>query len=62
MEAEQAIGLVRTLQVIVANDLDGLAIGQKAASRRLDQAAQAILAELIGRTPTTEEVKQSTSW
>jgi hypothetical protein len=62
METEQAITLVRTLQIVVANDLDGLARGQNAASRRLDQAAKAILAELIGRKPTTEEVKASTAW
>ena len=62
MEPEQAIALVKTLQPVVANDGDGLAKGQKAARRRLDQAAQAVLAGLIGRTPTKEEVKESTNW
>ena len=62
MEPEQAIALVKTLQTVVANDGDGLAKGQKAARRRLDQAAQAVLAGLIGRTATKEEVKESTNW
>ena len=62
MEPEQAIALVKTLQTVVANDGDGLAKGQKAARRRLDQAAQAVLAGLIGRTATKEEGKESTNW
>ena len=62
MEAEEAIAIVRQLQFTVAGEIEGLIKGQKAANQRLDKAAEAVLSELIGRKPTTEELKQSTNW
>lgn len=62
MNVEEAIAIVRQLQFTVAGDIEGLIKGQKAANQRLDKAAEAVLSELIGRKPTTEELKQSTNW
>ena len=62
MEIERAIQLVKTLQVTVASDSHGLAMGRKAATQRLDRAAKKVLDGLIGRKPTTEEIKESTRW
>ena len=62
MEPNEAIAWVRSIQIIVAQDGQRLASGQKAASRRLDESASVILGGLLGRKATKEEVQASTRW
>ena len=62
MESNQTNGLVRSIQINVAQDGQRLAMGQKAACRRLDKSASAILDGLLGRKATKEEVQASTTW
>ena len=62
MEPNEAIELVRSIQINVAQDGQRLAMGQKAAGRRLDKSASAILDGLLGRKATKEEVQASTRW
>ena len=62
MESNEAIALVKSIQINVAQDGQRLAMGQKAACRRLDKSASDILAGLLGRKATKEEIQESTRW
>ena len=62
MESTEAIALVKSIQIDIANDGDKLAMGQKAAVKRLEKSASDILAGLLGRKATKEEIQESTRW
>ena len=62
MESTEAIQMVKSIQIDVANDGDKLAMGQKAAVKRLEKSASDILAGLLGRKATKEEIQESTRW
>ena len=49
-------------KVNIANDGDKLAMGQKAAIKRLEKSASDILGGLLGRKATKEEIQESTRW
>ena len=62
MESTEAIEMVKSIQIDVAQDGHRLAMGQKAAVKRLEKSASDILAGLLGRTATKEEIQESTRW
>ena len=62
MESTEAIQMVKSIQIDIANDGDKLAMGQKAAVKRLEKSASDILAGLLGRKATKEEIQESTRW
>ena len=62
MESKEAIALVKSIQINVAQDGQRLAMGQIAAGRRLEKSASDILAGLLGRKATKEEIQESTRW
>jgi hypothetical protein len=56
MEFIEARDLIRHLDAVFCNEIDGLAMGRKASRKRYCDAIRPILAELIGRKPTANEV------
>tara|TARA_R110000737_G_scaffold322068_1_gene334314 strand:+ start:612 stop:875 length:264 start_codon:yes stop_codon:yes gene_type:complete len=62
MESTEAIEMVKSIQIDVAQDGHRLAMGQKAAIKRLEKSASDILGGLLGRKATKEEIQESTRW
>ena len=56
MEYIEARDLIRDLDAALVRDLDKLALGQDAARKRYCQAIKPVLAGLLGREPTKQEV------
>ena len=62
MESVEAIELVRSLQVTIANDRERLVKGQGAAVKRHERAASLVLEAMMGRKPTRDEIGEATNW
>ena len=56
MEYIEARDLIRNLEAAIVRDLDKLALGQDAANKRFCNAIKPVLAGLLGREPTKQEV------
>jgi len=62
MESVEAIEVLRSLQITLANDMQRLAKGQGAAIKRLERATSLVLEAMIGRKPTRDEIDQASKW
>jgi len=61
-ESVEAIELLLSLQITLANDRERLVKGQGAAVKRHERATALVLEAMIGRKPTQGEIDQATNW
>jgi len=62
MESVEAIEVLRSLQITLANDRERLIKGQGAAVKRHERATSLVLEAMIGRKPTRDEIGEATNW